>query len=285
MDYLRYELARPARMRAMIARAPVAYVPFGALEWHGEHNPLGLDGLKAHHLCCRAAERTGGVVFPPVYWGAFDTMPFPFTFHFERRRLAPQVRETLDQLAGWGFKMIVLLTGHYPPTQIALLRRECRRFNRRQSRAFAFGAPETVLATELDYFGDHAGMWETSIMMAISPELVDLNVIPAGLSAVPRMTEQGIMGQDPKAHANAEKGAAAIDHISANLAALVERTLAEQSPAAIEAAYRASDRALRVFSPHILHVIRTALDVHSLRELIRYGWSSWRLPTIARKRK
>jgi creatinine amidohydrolase len=88
MEFIFYEVSRPAHLREMLARSPVAYVPFGALEWHGEHGPLGLDGLKAHHLCARTAERTGGVVFPPVWWGAFDTMPFPFTFHFPRPALA-----------------------------------------------------------------------------------------------------------------------------------------------------------------------------------------------------
>jgi creatinine amidohydrolase len=285
MDYIKYEGARPGQIRDMIARAPVAYVPVGALEWHGEHNPLGLDGLKARYLCEQAAARTGGVVFPPIFWGAFDTMPFPFTFHFERRHFAPLVRQTLDQLAAWDVKLIVILTGHYPPSLIALLRRECRRFNRRQRRALAIGAPEMVFAHDLDYFGDHAGAWETSIMMAIAPELVDVSVLPAGLTAVPRMTDLGVMGQDPKTNASPEKGRAAIARITENLAALVGRALTENTDAAIEDAYRFSDRALRVLSPRILHVIREALDVHSLRELIRYGLASRRLPTISKRRR
>lgn len=41
----------------------------GTIEWHERHLPLGNDGLNAHGLCVRVAERMGGVVLPPLYWG------------------------------------------------------------------------------------------------------------------------------------------------------------------------------------------------------------------------
>src|SRR3972149_4872329 len=95
MNFVRYEESRPADLRNMISKAPVAYVPIGALEWHGEHGPLGLDGIKAHALCELAAERTGGVVFPTVFWGAFHTAPFPFTFHYKKSGLKNIDRTTI----------------------------------------------------------------------------------------------------------------------------------------------------------------------------------------------
>jgi creatinine amidohydrolase/Fe(II)-dependent formamide hydrolase-like protein len=39
------------------------YVPFGLIEWHGRHLPLGNDALKAHGILVKAAERAGGVVY------------------------------------------------------------------------------------------------------------------------------------------------------------------------------------------------------------------------------
>jgi creatinine amidohydrolase len=273
MNYIKYEESRPEAVRGMLARAPIAYLPMGALEWHGEHNPLGLDGLKAYALCERAAERTGGVLFPPVFWGAFDTVPFPFTLRFKRRAARDMIRQTLEQLAQWRFKVIVILTGHYPPSLIKLLRRECRRLNK-QGRALAIGVPEQVFAVDLDYYGDHAGMWETSIIMALRPELVNLELLPAGLSALERMKQLGIMGKDPKAHASAEKGQLAVEHIVSGLATVVERSLKEQNDRAIEEVYRNYAQALKIFSPRIRHLIKEALDVHSLGELVRYGlWS------------
>jgi len=267
--FVRFEESRPGRVREQIERSPIAYVPLGALEWHGEHGPLGLDGIKAHHICECAAERTGGVVFPTVLWGAFDTMPFPFTFHFERKQLESLVRPILRQLSDWGFEVIVLLTGHYPPTQIKMLREQCRSFNR-QGGARCAGVPEMAFATDIEYFGDHAGMWESSIMLAIQPEWVDLSAMPSGLSAMDRLTSYGTMGKDPTAWASAEKGRAAIDRIVHGLSNAIYRVMAEQNDDAFEVAYRRHARANRIFSPRVFHLIREALDVHSIGELVRY---------------
>jgi len=272
-SYVRFEEARPAQVAEVIESSPVAYVPLGALEWHGEHGPLGLDGVKAHHICERAAECTGGVVFPTVFWGAFDTMPFPFTFHFEREYLEPLVHQLLPQLSDWGFEVIVLLTGHYPPTQVEMLRDACRRFNG-QGRAISLGVPEVGFATDIDYYGDHAGMWESSIMMAIQPESVDLSAMPVGLSAIDRLTRYGTMGKDPASKASAEKGRVAIDHIVTGLSNAVRRVVADRNDDAFEAVYETHARAVRIFSPRVFHLIREALDVHSIGELVRYaGWT------------
>jgi creatinine amidohydrolase len=273
-SFVRFEESRPALVAELIERSPVAYVPLGALEWHGEHGPLGLDGVKAHHICERAAEHTGGVVFPTIFWGAFDTMPFPFTFHFEREYLELVVEQLLTQLSNWGFEVIVLLTGHYPPTQIEMLRNTCRSFNGRGG-AISLGVPEMGFATDIDYFGDHAGMWESSIMLAIQPEWVDLSAMPGGLSAMERLTRYGTMGKDPTSRADAEKGRAAIDHIVTGLSNAVHRVMADRSDEAFEAVYEAYARAVRIFSPRVFHLIREALDVHSIGELVRYArWTA-----------
>jgi creatinine amidohydrolase len=210
------------------------------------------------------------VVFPVIFWGAFDTMPFPFTFHFERAHLESLLQPLLTQLSDWGFRVIVLLTGHYPPTQIAMLRVACRRFNR-QGGAISLGVPEMGFATDIDYFGDHAGMWETSIMLAIAPDQVDLSAMPGGLSAIERLTRYGTMGRDPTANASAEKGRAAVDHIATGLSKAVHRVMADQNDDAFEEVYRTYARAMRIFSPGVFRLIREALDVRSVGELIRYA--------------
>lgn len=257
-------------MREMLLHSPVAYVPFGALEWHGEHGPLGLDGLKARAICERAAAVTGGVVFPPVFWGAFDTMPFPFTFNFSRSDLKRLVRKILRQLEQWGFEVIVLLTGHYPPSQVSLLKKECRRFNKK-SKALAMGAPEQVFAVDMGYYGDHAGMWETSIMLALRPGLVDMGAMPPGLPLMERVEKYGVMGQDPMEKASAEKGEEVIRHIVEGMAAMVARAREEKSDAVFEEIYRAHEKAISVFSVRAPRLARDALGVKSLGDLIRLG--------------
>ena len=50
-----------------MARAPIAWVPLGALEYHADHLPNGTDGITGQGLLVAAAERLGGVVLPWSY--------------------------------------------------------------------------------------------------------------------------------------------------------------------------------------------------------------------------
>jgi creatinine amidohydrolase len=68
-DAVRYERLRPAQIVARRQACPVAWVPIGTIEWHGEHNPVGLDTLKIHALLERCALEIGGLVLPPLYYG------------------------------------------------------------------------------------------------------------------------------------------------------------------------------------------------------------------------
>ena len=58
---VRFEEMFPWEIAAAMAEAPLCYLPLGTLEWHGEHAAVGLDALKAHAVCVRAAERSGGL--------------------------------------------------------------------------------------------------------------------------------------------------------------------------------------------------------------------------------
>ena len=58
---MRYEFTKPEEYRAIKATVPIAYLPWGAHEWHGLHNPLGLDTLKVHGICQALCAATGGI--------------------------------------------------------------------------------------------------------------------------------------------------------------------------------------------------------------------------------
>ncbi|HPA41500.1 MAG TPA: creatininase family protein, partial [Candidatus Hydrogenedentes bacterium] len=51
---------RPAEIEAAREACPTLFIPLGTIEWHGLHNIAGVDALKAHELCVRAAQRGGG---------------------------------------------------------------------------------------------------------------------------------------------------------------------------------------------------------------------------------
>ena len=52
-----YDQMRPIQIEAIQKKTPIAYLPWGALEYHGNHNPTGLDSIKAFHLCTDLAKK------------------------------------------------------------------------------------------------------------------------------------------------------------------------------------------------------------------------------------
>lgn len=204
---MRYEFTKPEEYRAIKATVPIAYLPWGAHEWHGLHNPLGLDTLKAHGLCMALCAETGGIVFPGVYCG-FQTMKtyggFDATLEFSVETVKTLAREYLAQLADEGFKVIVLLMGHYGAKHRDALLEVAAEFNASRKDAVCWAFPDYEMTLPDGIKGDHAGATETSYMMLFHPESVDLS----------RLDEEGeldvhvhgIGGEDPRIHASASLG-------------------------------------------------------------------------------
>jgi len=171
-------------------RFPLCYMPYGLCEPHGPQNAIGLDGLKAHALCVRAAREHGGVVAPPVFWHMAEGSPVNRRF-MERVNVAYaesfltcipselflktflyQIRSVIQR----GFRSFIAVTGHYGGIEedmrdvAAAFYRHC-------------GAPHWVIADHQcmyhkDFAGDHAGKCETSQLWALRPELVDISRLP-----------------------------------------------------------------------------------------------------------
>jgi len=64
-----YAELTPQEFRERIAKAPIAYLPLGTLEWHGEHLPLGADGLQSQGFFEQLAREAGGIVLPMLFLG------------------------------------------------------------------------------------------------------------------------------------------------------------------------------------------------------------------------
>ena len=225
---MRYEELLPQEFRTILEKTPVAYLPWGALEWHGEHMALGNDGLKAHGILRRTAEKAGGVVLPPV-WCGFDTLKleahggFPLTLEFKRETVMQLLTEYLEQLSDVGFKLVVVLSGHYGPPHIAALVEAANLFTiwqtQRQTRVWII--PEYDLVTDLGYRGDHAARWETAILMHLRPELVHMDRLNNKNSG----EAGGILGEDPRHSATPEDGERIVEAIVERLSARVTKYL------------------------------------------------------------
>lgn len=217
---MRYEMARPEQYRAAKEAVPIAYLPWGAHEWHGLHNPLGLDTLKAHGVCLALCEETGGVVLPPIYCGHQTMKPyagFDATIEYSKECVQLLAKEALEQLADEGFRVIIVIMGHYGPLHVAALKEVIATFNESQDKAVAWGFPDYEPLEDEGIRGDHAGQTETSYMMLLHPDSVDLSLLTK--EGELDMFVDGVDGVDPRGgNASAEFGANAIRLLVRNAA-------------------------------------------------------------------
>lgn len=248
MKKVRYEEMLPHEVVEARSRCPVAYLPIGGIEWHGEHNCLGLDTVKIHAIAMRCAERIGGLVFPALFYGEpresylmeanYDPdgkirqkMDLPLGsfapgYMEERRREADinyvnLLLHILHEVRSLGFKVIVIMAGHYPLLHHAKAAAEL--FNievHRSATAWACTGYELV-RDKIPTAGDHAAAWETSLMMALRPELVDLSRLPKD----PNEKLIGVSGRDPRQYASREYGEQGIAAIIERLEAKVRELL------------------------------------------------------------
>lgn len=204
-----YEQLLPAEIEAIAARAPVAYLPWGALEYHGKHAAVGLDGLKAHGLCVALAQAAGGLVFPPVYVAANtikearDLNHRRHSLNFSEETLRHLAREHLAQLADEKFRVVFLLAGHVGQPHYDILKDEAAKFNAAQNGTKAIATSETDLVAKDLVIVNHAALGEISFLMSLYPQCVDLARLPQDRE--PTLAEDAVWGPDPRT-ASAEKG-------------------------------------------------------------------------------
>jgi creatinine amidohydrolase len=227
----RYELLYGEELYRLMRERPLAWLPLGILEHHGEHLPWGLDGLKAHAVCLRLAERLGGVVLPAqhlagVHGDCRDTDDDSFRrchaaagdLLYREQTFRTYLWETVDSLANLGFRVIVAYSGHYPEVQTRLVQEVADAFTRTGA-ATVISFWEPLACGE----GDHGGRWETSIYLALAPEAVRVEAIREE-----RTGQAGFYrGQDVRSHASASFGEQALAKIETYLADAVRAAFGE----------------------------------------------------------
>jgi len=189
------QFMRPGQFEKAIRDFPVVYVPFGLIEWHGKHLPLGNDALKAHGILVKTAEQFGGVVYPPVF------------FHegFHQEFLVPVLTELFQRLKNTGFRVILGVSGHNVQGQIDMLNKALAPVVADATVA-GIGLWEITLSRCDESNTDHAAKWETSNIMFFYPELVDMSVLGSGPLAPNMKPPDGIGGFDPRKHASLDVG-------------------------------------------------------------------------------
>ena len=88
-------------------------LPFGILEKHGPHLPLGTDLLNVRYAALHAAEQEFAVVFPEYYFGQiFEAKHQPGTVAYSMELQLKLLQETSDEMARNGCKKVIIVNGH-----------------------------------------------------------------------------------------------------------------------------------------------------------------------------
>src|SRR3989338_11432588 len=173
-----YEEMYPEEFKTALGSNPIAFLPLGSMEYHGYHNVLGLDSFKAWKICQLASEKIGGVVFPPLYlgvdaWPDIDLQKYPNKqfdcYHLDSKLYQEVLESYFYRMIRIGFKKIFVLAGHYPNADIAKLASQ----KYKDTKFLIVKEPDLVEGET----GDHAGKWETSLLMVLFPELVNLKLM------------------------------------------------------------------------------------------------------------
>lgn len=222
MATVEYDKMFPKDLRRVLAEKPVAYLPIGTPEMHGEHLTYGQDGIKAHELCKRIAAKGGGAVLPPLHAGSSEPKSFNFGNIYISVPVAQALyQEYMQELARVGFRVVMAVTGHYPYCQVIAAKHAAANAAD-VSGTWIAAMGEYELAFDLGYTGDHAGKWETSIYWYLRPDLVCMENLPKDLNV--RLVAAG--PEDPRVHASPELGAKVCNAIIDRMTVFVDRLLA-----------------------------------------------------------
>ena len=189
------QFMRPGQLEAAAREFPVVYVPFGLIEWHGRHLPLGNDAIKAHGILVKCAEQFGGAVYPPVYFHA----------GFDQEHLLPVITDLFKRLKRTGFRVIIGISGHNVQEQIDMIDQALEPVVADGTVA-GIGLWEMTLSRCEESSSDHAAKWETSNMMFFYPDTVDMTTLPEGPMNLDMKPPHGIGGLDPREHASPQVG-------------------------------------------------------------------------------
>lgn len=175
------------RVQALLQRATpsIAIVPTGSVEAHGPHLPLGTDTMISVEIARRAgralAER--GLVclrFPAINYGVTDwARSFAGTVSMRAETTYASVLETCMAAHAMGFARVVVTNAHLEPAHIQTLRRVASDFEAATGVALLFVDKTRRrlaerLGAEFKSGSCHAGSYESSLVLAIAPALVDL---------------------------------------------------------------------------------------------------------------
>ena len=173
------ELTAPDFVQAIHQSQGVCVLPFGIIEKHGPHLPLGTDLLDVRFAVMNAVKQEYAVVFPEYYFGQiFEARQQPGTVAYSLSTQLTLLQETMNEMDRNGCKKIVIVNGHGGNGSLLPLFAQSQLASERDYVVYVFGLPNEnvpgrpALKTPFDM---HAGEVETSNMLIARPDLVHMD--------------------------------------------------------------------------------------------------------------
>jgi creatinine amidohydrolase len=170
------ELTAPDFVQAIHQSQGVCVLPFGIIEKHGPHLPLGTDLLDVRFAVANAVKQEYAIVFPEYYFGQiFEARQQPGTIAYSLSTQLSLLQETVSEMSRNGCKKIVIVNGHGGNGSLLPLFGQAQLASPRDYVVYVFGLPNEnvpgrpALKTPMDM---HAGEVETSNMLVARPDLV-----------------------------------------------------------------------------------------------------------------
>lgn len=165
-------------LNAQLAKAPIVLLPIGAIEAHGPHLPVGTDVFLAESLAERLAIRLakGTLVLPSIRYSVAEFADaFVGTISIPFEVAKKQLESVVDRVRKSGARQIVFVNAHLDPAHRQVLLEVAQAhpdilFPDIVRRRFA-----SRLGDEFQSGACHAGQYESSMMLSLRPDLVDMN--------------------------------------------------------------------------------------------------------------
>jgi creatinine amidohydrolase len=159
----------------------VCVLPFGILEKHGPHLPIGTDLLDVRYAVMNAVQQEYAVVFPEYYFGQiFEAQQQPGTIAYSLTTQLTLLQETMKEMARNGCKKIVIVNGHGGNNSLLPLFAQSQLATPRDYVVYVFGLPREDVPGRPALKSDpannmHAGETETAAMLVARPDLVHMD--------------------------------------------------------------------------------------------------------------
>ncbi len=172
------ELSAGEFVTAMQKSQGVCLLPFGIIEKHGPHLPLGTDLLNVRYASLKGAAQEYAIVFPEYFYGQiFEARHEPGTIAYSAKLQLELLQETTDEMARNGCKKIVIVNGHGGNNSLLPFFAQSQLASPRDYVVYVYRGSNAApgrppLTTKTD---SHAGESETSHLMISRPDLVHLD--------------------------------------------------------------------------------------------------------------